>query len=138
MRLTPAGRKGGTTVEAAVVLPLTILTVITCMLICMFFYTETIRRSMLHTALRHAAEDSCGRSTYPDSSTDGRLDILTEKRGFYYTSRGEEWIIMKKNILISKRADRKIEDVWTTVDGVSYVRYCTLANRVAEEIKDYR
>ena len=138
MGFSPAGRKGGTTVEAAVVLPLTILTVITCMLICIFFYTQTIQQSRLHTALRHAAEGSCGRSVYPASPPDSRWDIVTEKRGFYYTSRGEEWIIMKKNLLISKRADRKIEGVWTTVDGVSYVRYCTLANRVAEEIKDYR
>ena len=45
---------------------------------------------------------------------------------------------MKNKGLLAARADEKIEAVWTAVDGVSYVRYCTLAEHVAEPVKDYR
>ena len=120
------------------VFPLVILTVITCMLICMFFYTQTMEQSRLHIALRHACGEKCGYSSYhsPDPGWYGSLEV--DKKGFSYISRGKENIQMKSRGLVSGRIDHNIESLWTTVDGVSYVRYCTLAGRVAETVKDDR
>ena len=125
-------------VEAAVVFPLVILTVITCVMICMLFYSRAIEQSRLHIAVRHSAESAGEHTEYPDKGPgwDGSLD--TSKKGFIYTSHGKGLIFMKKKGLLSARTDKKIEGVWTAVDGVSYVRYCTLANHVAEELEDYK
>lgn len=125
-------RRGTTMVEAAVVFPLVILTVITCVLICMFFYTQTMEQSRFHMALRQAAEEVDDHTEYAHRirEYDGRIE--TEKSGLFYRARGKERVEMKNNLLIKGRTDQTIESLWTASDGVTYVRYCTLASNIVD------
>ena len=119
-------------VEAAVVFPLVILTVLTCVLICMFFYSQTIETSRIHIALRQVAGEISGHTEYADRDHEYDEKIDTERAGLFYRVRGREHVGMNKNLLLSGRADQKIESLWTASDGVSYVRYCTLASKIVD------
>ena len=58
------GSKRGTyMIEAAVVLPIIILTVITIILIVMFFYDGSVSQSDMHRALRIEADAASGKTT---------------------------------------------------------------------------
>lgn len=157
-------KKGTTIVEAAVVFPLVILTVITCVLVCMFFYSQTISQSALHIEMRDYAGQISGHTVYLGSgagshlsgsgsygsgssgsgsfvsgSTGGnRASITKEKRSLFYIVRGKENVSMKNKGILSGRTDQTIESIWTASDGVGYVRYCTLGNYVAEDILNYK
>ena len=161
-------KKGTTIVEAAVVFPLVILTVITCVLVCMFFYSQTISQSALHIEMRDYAGQISGHTVYLGSgagshlsgssagshlsgsgssgggsfvsgSTGGnRSSITKEKRGLFYIVRGKENVSMKNKGILSGRTDQTIESIWTASDGVGYVRYCTFGKSVAEDILDYK
>jgi len=119
-------------VEAAVVFPLVIITVITCVLICMFFYSQTIEQSRLHMAMRQAAGQADGHREYGDVIGGYEDRITTERSGLFYSSRGMESVRMINRGSIRGRVDQRIESIWTASNGVSYVRFCGLASRVAE------
>lgn len=157
-------KKGTTIVEAAVVFPLVILTVITCVLVCMFFYSQTISQSALHIEMRNYAGQISGHTVYLGSGAgshplggssfgngsleggsfgsgslaDSRASITKEKRGLFYIVRGKENVSMKNKGILSGRTDQTIESIWTASDGVGYVRYCTFGKSVAEDILDYK
>lgn len=151
-------KKGTTIVEAAVVFPLVILTVITCVLVCMFFYSQTISQSALHIEMRDYAGQISGHTVYTGSGAGSHLSgsgsgshlsgsgsfegnrasITKEKRGLFYIVRGKENVSMKNKGILSGRTDQTIESIWTASDGVGYVRYCTFGKSVAEDILDYK
>lgn len=126
-------RRGSTMVEAAVVFPLVIISVITCILICIFFYSQTIEQSILHIAMRQMAGEVSGRTEYGDTAHDHDEKLSKERAGLFYRIRGKEHVKMKKKGLISGRTEQSIESLWTASDGVTYVRYCTLASNVTED-----
>lgn len=129
-------RKGSTFVEAAVVFPLVIMTLITCILICMFFYTQTMEQSRLHMAMRQTAGQAIGHRTSHEIIDIPGASIETKRYGLFYRVYGKERITMNRKGLLSTRADQMIESIWTASDGVKYVRFCTLAGKVMEDDKN--
>lgn len=128
-------RRGTVMVEAAVVFPLVILTVVTCILICLFFYTETIEQSKMHMVLRNEAGALTERSQRlkPDPARSWAGSTERERRGIFHRVRGKEQVIMKSKGILARRIDANLESLWTASDGVLYVRYCTLTKRLGEE-----
>lgn len=127
-------KKGSTTVEAAIVFPLVILTMITCMLICMFFYSQTIEQSRLHIILRQNAGEISGHTEYAESISEEKVTLSIERKGLFRVVTGKEKMTMDRYGLLEDRTNQTIRSLWTASDGVSYVRYCTLARNVAEDI----
>ena len=119
-------------VEAAVVFPLIILTLITCMLICMFFYSRTVEQSRLHILLRQEAGEISGHTEYMDPPAKTGIDLERRRKGLFYVVSGKEHIAMKSKGMLRGRTDRSIEGLWTAADGVSYVRHCTLVKDLVD------
>ena len=115
-------------VEATMVLPLLILSVITCMLICMFFYDTTIKQCQLHQALRCEAGDLTGRTinlNRPEYDA-AQLSITTTRSGVFRTVTGKEHTEMIHEGILHNRVSEDMESLWHAADGVAYVRYYTL------------
>lgn len=110
-------------------LPVIIFTVITAVLIIMFFYSQMTERSKLHTALRSEAGLMTEQTVYADPSllpddTDAEIyqdDSLTG--GQIY---GKKYLIMSHKGILKEKGVFIIEGRCYAVDGPEYVRYCTL------------
>ncbi|MDO5490905.1 MAG: hypothetical protein Q4F96_00690 [Bacillota bacterium] len=110
-----------------------ILTVITCILICTFFYTLTAEQSRMHMALRQTAGTLTGHTAYPDGMIEWEGEIDKRKRGLFQTVRGKERVPMKTRGILAHRVERDMESLWTASDGVLYVRYCTLIRKGTDQ-----
>lgn len=127
-------RRGSTMVEAAVVLPLLILSLLTCLLICMFFYDTTVKQCQMHQALRAEAGELTGltHTLQPAAASDAVLS--TGRQGLFQIVSGKETTTMIDQLLLKSRVSESTEAIWHATDGVSYVRYHMLARK----INDYR
>ena len=120
--------------EASIVLPVIIFTVITAVLIIMFFYSQMTERSRLHTALRSEAGLMTEQTIYSDPAllpddTDAEIyqdDSLTG--GQIY---GKKYLVMSRQGILEKKGVFIIEGRCYAVDGPEYVRYCTLVKGIA-------
>lgn len=121
-------------IEASLVLPLLILSVITCLLICMFFYESTAARCGMHLALRCEAGELTGRTVYPDGAAaeEPRVQIETRRGVTAAIVSGKEDVSMLHQGLIGGRISTEIESIWHASDGVSYVRHCVIARQMTE------
>ena len=70
-------KRGSYIVEAAIVLPMVILSVITVVLIVMFFYSQVTEQSRMHITLRGEAGAATGRTSYTEEAR--RRGTSTEK-----------------------------------------------------------
>lgn len=119
-------------VEATMVLPLLILSVITCLLICMFFYDTSVRQCQLHQALRCEAGDLTGqtcnlhRPEYDPSD----YSMTTDRHGVFRTISGKEHTAMIHQGILYNRGSADTESLWHASDGVSYIRYCTFTKNI--------
>ena len=125
-------RSGSTMVEAAVVLPLLILSVLTCLLISMFFYDTTVKQCQLHQALRDQAGELTGLTHTLQTAPQGDPVLETGRRGLFQTVTGKEETVMIDHLLLRTRVSDSTEAIWHASDGVSYVRYHTLARKIKE------
>ena len=125
-------RRGGTTAEAAVVFPLVILTVITCILVCIFCYQQTAEQCRMHLAMRAQAGAVTERTVclQTDDSWSGQLTV--GRSGIFRTVKGKEQIMMRDQGLISGRVSGELESLWHVSDGVSFIRYCTLTKKLTD------
>ena len=117
------------------VLPLLILSVLTCLLVCMFFYDTTVRQCQLHQALRCEADDLTGRTLNlhrPDYDAESYA-ISASRHGVFQTVSGKEHTDMIHQGILRTRASENLESLWHAADGVSYVRYCTIAKKIKDE-----
>ena len=96
-------KKGSYILEAAIVLPVIMLTVITSVLIIMFFYTQMTEQCRLHEELRKEAETATGKEVY-------------DKR----------YLIMEDKGLLHKKGTFVVEGKSHVVDGPSYIRYSSI------------
>lgn len=115
------------------VLPLLILSVITCLLVSMFFYDTTIRQCQLHLALRQAAGDLTGHTIYPEESPWDGDALQLSRAGIFQTVSGKEHTDMIHQGILRSRVSRDLESLWHASDGVTYVRYYTLAKDIADQ-----
>ena len=133
-----ASRRGSAIVEATMVLPLLILSVITCLLICMFFYDSTISQCQLHQQLRCEADAVTGQTILPKQTNPPDRDaanssITTSRHGIFMTVSGKEHTAMIHQGILHSRVSADVESLWHASDGVSYVRYCTLARDLTQD-----
>lgn len=122
-------------VEATMVLPLLILSVITCLLVCMFFYDTTLRQCQLHQALRCEADDLTGRTVNLHRPEYDAKDyaISASRRGVFQTVSGKEHTDMIHKGILRSRASEDLESLWHAADGVTYVRYCTIVKKASDK-----
>ena len=106
-------KKGSYILEAAIVLPVIILTVITAVLIIMFFYTQMTEQCRLHTEVRKAA------SMVTDKTTEKVYD--------------KKYLIMEHKGSLHKRGTFVVEGSCYVTDGPSYIRYSSIIRREKDE-----
>lgn len=120
--------------------PLLILSILTCVLISMFFYETTIKQCQLHEALRCEAGEvtELTRTMRPpdynrDDLTVSRGDVLRD--GAFCTVSGTSHTEMIRRLLLYQRGSEDTESLWHACDGVSYIRYFMLIKHGAKDIK---
>lgn len=106
--------------EAAVVLPIVILAVITLVLIIMFFYQQSIQQSRMHMVLRAEAGSLTGRMTCETADFDGQIDKTRE--GIYPVVRGSLELSMGSSGLLKAPGRTEISDTWRITNGPKHVR----------------
>lgn len=114
-------KRGSYIVEAAIVLPMVILSVITVVLIVMFFYSQVTEQSRMHIALRGEAGAATGRTSYTKGDFAGEIYVdegLVECRAY-----GKKYLMMEERGLLSEKKAFIVEGSWTAIDGPGYVRY---------------
>lgn len=124
-------RRGSTFVEATMVLPLLILSVLTCVLISMFFYDTTIRQCRMHESLRCEAGEITERTTTltrpeydSDELTVSYDNVLQD--GVFRKVSGTSHTEMLRRLLLFRRGTADLESASHACDGVVYIRYFTL------------
>ena len=115
--------------EAAVVLPFIILSVITVILITMFFYSQISSQCSMHMALRAESGNVTGRSSVLHSVS-SEAEFYTRKKAFGGVVEAKEYLIMDHRMLLDRKGVCLIQDKAYAVDGVRYVRYCCLVKGV--------
>ena len=131
--LSVRSRRGTAMIEASLVLPLIILSVLTCILIVMFFYDTTISQCQLHEALRCEAGRVTGHTSYLDPPDTNPDSLTVSRQGLFKVVSGKEHTAMIEKGLLYHRVSAQTESLWHACDGVSYVRYCTLAREITED-----
>ena len=119
-------RKGSYIIEAALVMPIMILAVITSVMIIIFFYREMSEQSLMHTALMNEAAVSVQGSYFilEEESWDGSIDLKRSLTGG--SIYGKKYIVMDNKGILTKKGTFTLEDKYVFIDGTDYVRYCDL------------
>ena len=129
-------KKGSYIMEAAVVLPVIMLTVITCVLIIMYFYSSMSEQCSLHTELRKEAGLLTGNTEYlyniRESQSEDR-DIYVRVHGFGGTVYGKKYIIMQKKGVMSRKGVFAAEGSSCAADAPEFVRYCNFVKGLKDE-----
>ena len=134
-------RKGSYIVEAAIVLPMVILAVITIVLIIMFFYSQVTERSAMHIALRHGAGEAAGKTVYTgDEAGSGRSggksdesDVYVDRGIVESEAYGKRYLMLENRGLLEKRSPFIIEGKCVAVDGAAYIRYRNVIKVTGDE-----
>ena len=120
-------------VEASMVLPLLILSVLTCVLISMFFYDTTVQQCLLHRDLRCTAGELTGHTRYTSRPEGEDRDLTASRDGVFQVVSGKEHTGMLHKGLLQERVSRDLESLWHASDGVTYVRYCATIKKLNQD-----
>lgn len=114
--------------EAAIVLPIIILAVITSVLIIMLFYMQMTEQCRLHRALRAEAGNMTSQTMYLSevSTVKTEVDIYREKKASGGEVYGKKYIVMDHKGILDKKGTFVLEGRCHAVDGPSYVRYSSI------------
>lgn len=113
-------RSGSYIAEAALVLPVIILAVITVILVLMFFYEQSFDQSMMHIYLRSEAGAVTERLTC--SSSDWNGTCTTEKKGVFKNIEGQNMLTMLHRGLLNRNGHAYNNGSWHAADGVAFRR----------------
>lgn len=108
------------------VLPAIIVTVITVVLIIMFFYSQMTEQSRMHMELRRQAGIACENTFYEETMEEKLSDaeIYTKRTATGVRAYGKRYLIMKYQGILEKKGTFVIVGTWNGIDGSGYVRYC--------------
>lgn len=128
-------KKGSYILEAAIVLPVIMLTVITSVFIIMFFYTQTTEQCSLHKALRAEAGRTTNKTIYLSSEFNGSTDaeIHIDKNTAGGEVYGKKYLVMEHKGVLKKRGTFTVEGSWHVVNGPSYIRYSGIIREKRKE-----
>lgn len=126
-------KKGSYIMEAAVVLPVIILVTITSVLIIMFFYSQMTERCRLHTTLRAEAGQLTERTVYTHQGGGRASDaeIYADSNALGGEVYGKKYLVMQHRGTLRKKGTFIVEGRCQAVDGVEYVRYCSMIRGAA-------
>ena len=108
-------KKGSYVIEAAVVLPVIMLSVITAILIIMFFYTQMTEQCRLHEALRAEAR------------------TMTDKNVIGGEVTGKKYLVMEHSGILRRKGTFVLESHCYAIDGPSYVRASSIVRGEKDE-----
>ena len=109
--------------EAAVVLPVLMMAVITAVLIIMFFYSQMTEQSRMHVALRQEAGKITEQTVYlHESGYDGELTYRKTLQGG--TVQGSKKLLMEHRGILLRNGSFMITGRAYAPDGPDYVRFC--------------
>ncbi len=126
-------RRGSAMAEAAMVLPLLILSVLTCLLVSMFFYDTTIRQCQQHQQLRSASDDLTGCTSRPGLSPREGADITVTRQGVFPVVSSADGSRMPARGLLRMRPSSVTESRWHACDGAEYVRLIMLGKGLVND-----
>ncbi len=128
--MNPRSRRGSYIAEAALVLPISMLAIITIVLVLLFFYQQSVETSRLHQAIRCKAGEVTERTIYysDKASTDGAEGLLWDgsisvKSGLLFKSvNGSKDISMLHWGILWGQASALLEGSCYAADGVKVKR----------------
>lgn len=122
-------KRGTYIIEAAVVLPIIIIAMITLVLIEGYYYQLAAETGRMHIALRGNAGALTGKTIYADGGNwKGEIDMKKSAIGGKVYGRGEVRMVSKG--MIMGKGSQTIEGSYYAVDGPKYVRYCSMVKGV--------
>ena len=126
-------RRGSAMAEAAMVLPLFILSVLTCLLVSMFFCDTTIRQCEQHQQLRSASDDLTGCTVRLNWSSRPDNEITAARRGVFPVVTSAYGSRMPARGLLRMRPSSVTESRWHACDGAEYVRLIMLGKGLVND-----
>ena len=127
-------RKGGAMIEAAVVLPLVILSIFAIIGILMFLFEEAAAQADLHGAIRFDAGKQTG--TYHGLT---RSQKVLAERGFcgvFPVVEGTSSVVFEGAEILPGPIRKPLQGHIYIVDERKYVRYVDFFSRLTDEYKD--
>jgi len=109
-------KKGAVIVEAAMVFPLVIITVITLIFMMIYFYSQLNERVDMHIMLRAESGSIC-ENVYYDNKVNDSFPIYMKSQQIYSNS-----IVDVEGNLIMRKRDKQIEARKYLIDECKYVR----------------
>lgn len=131
--IRPGSKKGSYIMEAAIVLPMIVMTVITVVLIIMFFYSQVTERSRMHVAMRHEAGAATGKAAYTDESKACEAELYSEKTITGSRVYGKRYLMMDHKGILERKGISVLEGSCSGADGAGYVRYHSFVKGMKNE-----
>lgn len=119
-------RRGSYILEAAIVMPVIMLSVITAVLIIMFFYRQMSEQCMMHRMLIDEASFALRGEGFSDDPEMWDGSIYTEGSVFTKDINAEKKLGMGEYGILERSGEFLLEDKYTVVDGTGLVRYCSI------------
>lgn len=118
-------KEGSYIIEAALVLPIMIIALITVILIIMFFYMQVKERCDMHMTLREEAGKLTGTTIYlGDEAYDkADMEMYSDRDIVGGTVHGKKYLTMKEKGLLRKKGTFIVKGSCYAIDGAEYVRY---------------
>ena len=128
-------KKGSYVIEAAVVLPVIMLSVITAILIIMFFYTQMTEQCRLHEVLRAEAgrmtdKTICLSKIAYDTSD---VALYSDKNVIGGEVTGKKYLVMEHSGILRRKGTFVLESHCYAIDGPSYVRASSIVRGEKDE-----
>lgn len=112
--------KGGAMVEATVVFPIIILTLMSLISIMMFLFEDAASQADLHNALRCAAGQKTG--TYFGSPGSSRVSMDTDYEGIYRVMKGRTTVMFEGDHLLRRSFQKPMAAYLYLTDERKYAR----------------
>lgn len=122
--------------EAAVVMPLIIVSVITCVLVIMFFYSQMSERSSMHIMLRSEAGQLTGKTKYIHESgfdMGEQGEMYVRQNGIDTVVYGKKYLMMPHKGILARKGAAVIQGNYYAMDAVRFVRYCSIIEDLRNE-----
>lgn len=119
-------RKGSTMVEAALVFPVVLLTLIALIKIQLFLYEDAATLADLHQAIRYEA--GCDTGTFKGKPGSSNVASKSGFDGIYRVMRVETWMTFEGNFMLHRTIHKKQTGQLFLIDERKYARYVDFFN----------
>ena len=117
-------KKGNTIVEAALVFPVILLSLMTVISILIFLFHDAASQADLHTEIRSEVGKTTG--TFSSRSGSSRVEIDFGFRGISRVMNGSTYVTFEKTEIISRWIKKPIYGFVHVIDERKYARYIDL------------